>query len=227
MAFRRRRRFRRRRFGGHRRRFFRRARRGSFRRRRGGRLPRPELKAFFFDFTTSSSLTIQHEQPYARILVGTDSNQRIGRRIFVKYIYLKGKFENSNGPASDSWNHQRFIVTQWKTHSDPVAHPILQGLVAGAPYLDRIDTTQQHKEFRIKMDKHYITQNADAAIGAGGRSNQIFVKKMIRINRTIIYRTDTSATPILNDLLMSSLSDSGIAPHPGFDGYYVIRYYDC
>jgi len=219
---RRRYRFRRRPYGRkrYRRRFYR-------RRRRSGRR---ELKLRYLLLSNSigtawTTVPAGDTGVAVNIWPGTSSNQRVGRKIYLKNFVIRGSLISGATGASgidDSWDAVRIVIL-WGSPGTTIANRFdTSGLGLYSPIRN------QDYVNRVLFDKVYTLRSL-ISLGGGNfvpAVKEIHINK--RLNKTITFN-DTDQYCLGRDLYVLMVSNSLAIPNPGWSesSYAKIQYYDA
>lgn len=158
------------------------------------------------------------------ITQGVAGNQRVGRSIFLRGIYIWFPI----GPG-DSQNYVRIIVARPKggsvnasTNVATAAIDLLSGATSsGTQFLNPIDTDK----YQVYYDKCVFVHKQPLDGNSSTTVEPIkWIRKYIKINRKIEYLDDTSSNCV-EDIWMYGISDSSAVTHPGAIAGFVKLYY--
>lgn len=183
--------------------------------------------------TNFSSIGIWNEQNICKPAQGTASNQRVGKKIKVKSIEIKGTIAagSSASALDDPYDTVRIIVATWNAAND-TPMTTLEAATAGminSPVKKGVD------DFALLIKKYldkYIPLTAVCTEkGAGdGYVPQLKTFKFYKRfkNGLPITFSDEGVTYPEKRLCLSMGSDSVAIPHPGFtDGYVIVHFEDA
>lgn len=154
------------------------------------------------------------------IALGDSSIQRIGRRVFFRYLFFRLTVLMNGGPLTDNCNLVRIVLVADKlangrtpTWSDP--NTPLEFQDALSPL-----SLENPKRFRVVWE-------TTATLSVGGPAIK-FYKKNIKINRTATWFGNGN---VIGDHMSEAhwlyvISDSSTEAHPVFEGHFRYRYSD-
>jgi len=142
---------------------------------------------------------------------GTQGNQRIGRRIFLRGVKIYLPTQNY-----DSYNNVRMIMVQPKgqmnlSTNGTVATDILSGAASGATrWAYPVDTDR----FHVFYDKTLVLTGKD--LNGSSTVNEVkFFKTYIKINKMIEYDGEGNTANAIKEIYLLGISDSAAVGHPG------------
>jgi len=173
----------------------------------------------------SSSWT---EHVLTNISPGSSGNNRIGRRLSVKYLELRGVLAGGNSltAADDPYSVVRIVLGQWKTQSAPLTTATV---TMNMPIMKNMNGCQglEKKYYDKYIPLNVATAEAGAGDGYCPLIRNFHFRKYFKKPLVITFGDDTSNTSDHN-IVLSCMSSSGIIPHPGFiNGYYLISWEDA
>lgn len=168
---------------------------------------RPELKKYYYSpaIIGISTVPAMYHVLYD-LNQGVDENQRIGRKIFVKWITLKCLVI-----GADQYNFLRFIFVKYKKGAVPATPTWFPTTLNG--FVD-------YNEVYVLRDKMLSTVYNAAA--------DTIVRQFtmrIPINKTVCFDGTTTNTA-LNSYFFSMVSDSAVVSHPQIDVNFKVTYTD-
>lgn len=168
------------------------------------------------------------EHVLTNISPGSSGNNRIGRRISVKYLELRGVLAggDSSSPADDPFSVLRIVLGIWKTQSTPLTTATV---TMNMPIMKSMNGCQGLEK---KLYDKFIPLNVASTESSGGDGYAPLIrtfnfKKYFKKPLVITFGDDTSNTSDHN-IVLSCMSSSTLVPHPGFvNGYYMISWEDA
>lgn len=151
----------------------------------------------------------------ATIARGTSANERVGDKINITSVQLRGEFE-----VGDATNTVRMIVFQW--YKDPnaafnvVTDVLDNAAVSGGNGVFSPYNYNSSGTYQVLYDKIYRLDNQ-------GPQSAIFDFKIKKIPKRKVTFLNASNQPIDNSIIVLFISDSGATPNPTFN--FVSRVY--
>lgn len=160
---------------------------------------------------------------------GTSETQRIGRRISLRSIEIRGVLASGASEAAldDAYNVVRIIIALWNGSSESP----LDEIVLPMDSILQKDLNSRGLLIRKYYDK-YIPLPITSTEKGGGDGYTPSVKRFNYYKRfkkpiDIDFGDDTIAYPNKR-LVISMVSDSTASPNPGFvNGYWAVKYTDA
>lgn len=182
--------------------------------------------------------TKQHTQPWAAsvgttpliyqidtIPQGDTEVERVGVEINPKYLNMFLRLTTENPLTTGDTNVVRLIVFRWFDNSFPLATDILYnngaGIFSGYNYVDIPTVWNSKPRFQVLCDKRVVLDEDS--------SDHCFMKFNHKFRKGAkIHYSGSSPTALENkNLFYLLVSDSGVVPHPIFNGYSRITYKDA
>lgn len=180
-----------------------------------------------------ASIGSWNEQNICDPVQGTAQNQRIGKKVNVKAIEIKGVIAQGSAQAAldDAYNVVRVIIATWNAaNNTPMA--TLEAATTGminSPVKRGVD---DYALLDRKLLDKYIPLNVNTTERAAGDGYTPQVKtfkyyKRFKKSLPILW-SDNGNTYPNRRLILSCGSDSTAIPHPGFvSGYCIVHYEDA
>jgi hypothetical protein len=144
---------------------------------------------------------------------GTADTQRIGDRVKLKALNLK-----YNCIATDASNRMRVTIIRWKEDSSSSVPSNTQ------VYQNLFNTIQTFFQYDgIKSGKFEVLYDKCEDIELSNGNLQIYRHKYMKLNKFLGFTGSTSAKGHIYCIVNS---DSGVIPHPSFDGIARLTYKD-
>lgn len=163
---------------------------------------------------------------------GVAKNQRIGQRIKMKSVEIRGVLaqgSNQSGITDDAWNVMRIVVARFGAGANFTP---LQS--AGQNINDPISKSFFNQNGRLLhkyLDKYIGLEVASTEKGAGDGYTPTLrqFKYYKKFNKPLFVNwNDNSVNNPSQGLYLSMISDSGAVVNPGFlNGYMLFRYEDA
>lgn len=200
----------------------------------------PEKKYVEFNFTDTTVPTTGYlPGSITNIAQGVGDDQRIGRKVVVKSISLRGEIKMPNesntvlGAASPQSDVMRFMVVQDKQTNGAAAN--MNSIIAfgaangGAATLDwrAFRNMDNIDRFNILVDRTVKIANPVFTNGTGSATQQIVQYNIYRkCNITVDYSTTTAAigSQASNSLSIYCITSAGLA---SWNGIVRVRYTDA
>lgn len=162
------------------------------------------------------------ESTLAQVQQGTAENQRLGRKIRIKSVFMKGVIAGGTNEVAtdDPYNYVRLILGIYNGSGlTPLA-------TAGALRDDPITTVLGCRStLRKKLFDKYVTFQVTSTEKGGGDGYTPQLKQIKYYHRfkngLLINFGDDNVTYFDKMLFLSCISDSAAAPSPGFIGGYI------
>lgn len=182
------------------------------------------IESYLNVYYSSIGSTTWTEQTLANIVQGMDINARIGRKISVLGVYLDGLLQGgfSGGAADDAYNVVRILLT---TCRGLTAAPMqTMGATLDCPIkakgrAEALEPINDRDILRsVLYDKQYILNakmvDTDGTGYVGG-PRRVRISHTFKRPLSVTWGTSGTNSPSVS-LWLSMLSDSTIAPSPGF-----------
>lgn len=173
--------------------------------------------------------TAWSEQNLSTIPQGDGQSQRLGNRIKIKSIEIKGTLwqGSNNTVADDYYNTVRIMLATWNNKQDTPC--VTSGLTIDDP-INRIYNGKGYLRHKY-LDKMIPLTVASDIDGAGAKfvPSGRLVKYYKKFKKPLFvqWTDDTNDYPN-QSLVLSMVSDSSAVTHPGFEiGYVAIKYEDA
>lgn len=160
-----------------------------------------------------------------QIWPGNQSNQRIGRKIYLKNLVIRGSLISGATGAStvdDAWDAVRIVILWAAPNTTIGARLDASGTGLYTPI--------RNQDFvnRVIFDKVYTLRSL-ISLGSGNfvpAVKEIHINK--RLNKTITFN-DTDQYVLGRELYVMMVSNSSAIPNPGWSetSYAKIQYYDA
>lgn len=151
------------------------------------------------------------------ISTGTSYNQRIGRVVTLNRFTLTGILQGgqSNTAVDDNHNVVRLILATYRV-----------GSVPSLSLNDIMDPRVQDGLIRVYFDRT-LTLRSPARDSTGYMPASQPVIFSVKLGKQLLYKGDGANAENTEYLTLIALSDSGVAPSPGFiSGYWNLRFTD-
>lgn len=173
--------------------------------------------------------------PY--IAEGTNVNQRVGAKIVLKSIQIKGQMLVGAGVAPDAYNQMRIILVKYRTHgnssanaNDKIALSDLLQHASNASYssetrMNSLYKKQSQFQFKILYDKVHLL---GWHLGVDGSTTTPHPKRFrINVNcKDAIIEYKDNGEPAKDTYAMLYFSDSGTANNPSISYTWRINFVD-
>lgn len=147
---------------------------------------------------------------------GTDDNQRIGRKVFIRGVRI---YFVVNGADADKYNKVRFMLVSPRHGGDyadfsSIVANFVSGVLSNAAssstqYANPIDTRTYH----VLMDRTISITPTETSAGVFTATPKI-LRKFIKINKSS-YWTEGNNTTAQREWYLIAISDSALPGHPG------------
>lgn len=162
----------------------------------------------------------------SNIALGTSSTQRIGRKYRIRSVELRGVLVGGQSalPTDDTYNHFRIIIATWNGDSGatPIHTNSVHPLTPVTRDMSGYPGEWNHNLIHKYLDKHFILKcvGMDAGNGYIPDPRMFHYKKKFK-GGLVITTDDANASPDKR-LILSMVSDSLLAPSPGFEHLIII-----
>lgn len=156
------------------------------------------------------------------IAVGNNRAERIGEKIHLDTLQIRGQFRIGNGVANDAYNQIRMLVLMVK-YDVHTADPTIDELLNPGPSVPGVSTEQVIQglyrknpdyQYKVLYDKvHTCYWRNASGLGAGQGSPQLIQFNIRRKLNEDIHYTD-AGIPIGYLPYLIMISDSGAVTHP-------------
>ena len=149
------------------------------------------------------------------IVLGTDNNQRIGRKIVLTGFRIQGTLIGAqiNGVADDPYNAIRITCYTVKQGISGIAFGVND--ILDAYHFNGLSTVYYDKRILLKVP-------AKDSTGYIPATRLVDIK--IKFRKPITY--DAISNVAENEVFLQCVSDSAVAPNPGFVNGRVIGYFE-
>lgn len=180
-----------------------------------------ELKDSFLPLTgTFGSVGSTSVSQFLAISQGIDANQRIGRHITVTGFEVVGNLigGQSNLSTDDRYNQVRIAIVQTNAGQAPTMDLV-------SPLDPRFNSAVGLR--RVLFDQVYtLVSPGKDSTGYMPAARRIEIRG--RCNIPIVFNGSGGSTACVNTVGIVMVSDSGLAPNPGFtQGYWRLLYHDA
>lgn len=192
------------------------------------RSPRVDYKITDTTFSGSASTTATLDYLMANLVVGTGYlNNYIGREIFPAGLDFSIEIVGAESNAvltADQTNLTRVLVFQWMDDATPTASLVLQSTAATTACMSPINF-KNYNNINVLIDWRVSTWTT-ATLSNYASSNAYNARRYIKGKKLRAIEMDGSNV-IKGSIWMLVVSDSGVAPSPGFSGYSRLTFTDA
>lgn len=162
--------------------------------------PAPELKAIDVTITNTGINTTGSSQLINGIAIGDSINGRIGRKVTMKSLMLRGNIAWDNGGPSNTQTFRVLVVYDKQTNATLATAGDVFSTASGLT----MQNLANRERFLVLMDKQYtVGPVSNAATTTYLASPQSFnIKKFIKLSHSVIYGTDAA---LIADIASGSL----------------------
>lgn len=199
------------------------------------RIAKRVVDAAIEDKITSAALTTNFgsigsswtHQAFTNLATGTTAGTRVGRRIRVKSVLFYGTITGGaldTTTVEDYMNTIRVVIALWSKQQTFTSSDI------GMSSVIQKDSYSNSQLIRKYYDKYIVLQQTQGHTGYIPGFKYFKYYKRFKTPIVITYGIENGTGTFLPDkwLTLSMISDSSVAPNPGFThGYWKLRYEDA
>lgn len=192
------------------------------------RSPRVDYKVTDLAFSGSATTTANLFYCSANLVAGTSYvDNYIGREIFPAGFDFRIEIVGAESNAvltADQTNLTRVLVFQWMDDATPTAALILQNTAATTACMSSI-RAKNYNNINVLIDKTFSTWTT-ATLSNFASSNAYSMRRYIKGKKMRTIEMD-GANVIKGAIWALIVSDSGVAPNPGYSGYCRLTFTDA
>lgn len=158
------------------------------------------------------------------VATGTDFTDRIGRKIMLKSVYVRGRIAPVDGGTSNSLARVMIVYDMQANGAAPAITDILKT----ATSQDQLNMNNRDR-FRVIMDKQFPVGGVDTTVGYAQAPCIFQVKKFKRLNLETLYSGTTNAIASIatGALFMVTIGDVAAGSGATFNGSVRVRFMDA